>query len=169
MFKKICSILSTMILIVLTLVAAALVIPKILGYEQYAVLSGSMEPEIPVGAIVYTKAAAGDSLKAGDIITYEITGNTRVTHRIVSIDEAEGTVVTKGDANDAEDASPVRFENIRGVYVFDIPYLGYISIYGKTPLGIGVICGIVVIVILLNFLPDALSGEEEKKKDSKKK
>jgi signal peptidase len=49
------------------------------------------------------------------------------------------------------------------VYAFHIPYLGYISIYAKTPLGIAVVCGVLIVLILLNFIPDIL--EEDKKKN----
>ena len=172
MFKKICNVLSSILLIVLALIAAALIVPKLLGYDQFAVLSGSMEPNIHVGAIVYAKEADTETLEVGDIITYQISGETMVTHRIVAIDETASTVTTKGDANEAEDASPVSYQNIVGKYAFNIPYLGYISIYGKTPLGIGAICGALILIILLNFLPDALSDDEDKndkKKDKKEK
>ena len=165
MAKKICSILSNLLLICLALIAAVLIIPKFLGYDQYAVLSGSMEPEIHVGAIVYAKEANIDEIKEGTIITYKISGETMVTHRVVSIDEKNQTVTTKGDANEVEDAAPVAFENIVGVYGFDVPYLGYISIYGKTPLGIAVICAVLIVIILLNFLPDALSSDEDEEKE----
>jgi signal peptidase len=161
MIKKICNVLSTVLLLVLALVAAALIIPRILGYGQYAVLSGSMEPKIHVGAIVYDKAADTSELEVGDIITYQLSSETLVTHRITAINASEGTVTTKGDANDSEDGAPVPYSNIVGKYAFNIPYLGYITIYGRTPLGIGVICGILVLLILLNFLPDALSGDEK--------
>lgn len=165
MLKKICSILSSIVLIVLTVVAVALVVPKFMGYNQFAVLSGSMEPNIHVGAIVYAKDVEPAELEVGDIVTYQISGNTMVTHRIVAINEATATITTKGDANETEDASPVSYESIVGKYAFDIPYLGYISIYAKTPIGIGAICGVLIVIILLNFLPDALT--EEEKKDEK--
>lgn len=77
-------------------------------------------------------------------------------------------MTTKGDANDAEDASPVSYDNILGIYAFNVPYLGYISIYSKTPLGIAAICGVLVVVILLNFIPDILE-EDKKEKEEKKK
>ena len=161
MIKKICSVLSTCLLVVLALVAAVLIVPKFLGYTQYAVLSGSMEPKIKVGSIVYTKTTDIADLETGDIITYKLAGDTMVTHRIVSVNDAEQTVITKGDANETEDAAPVAFDSIQGAYVFHVPLLGYISIYGKTPLGIAGICGVLVVVILLNFLPDAFSNEED--------
>lgn len=162
MGKKICSILSTILLIVLLALAGILIIPKFIGFKQFAVLSGSMEPNIHVGAICFDKACEPTSLEVGDVITYQLADGTMVTHRIVEIDADNQTVSTQGDANDAMDASPVPYQNIVGKVQFNIPYIGYISIYGRTPLGIAGVCGVLIIVILLNFLPDALSSEEKK-------
>ena len=106
-----------------------------------------MEPEIHVGAVVYAKAEEGYMPEVGDIITYRFTGGTLVTHRIAAVNEAEQTVTTKGDANDSADQTPVPYSNIVGVYAFDIPYLGYISIYERTPLGIAGICGGIAVTI----------------------
>ena len=152
MTKKICNVLSMVVFLGLLVIAGFLFVPKMLGYDEYAVLSGSMEPGIPVGAIVYDKNFTGS--EAG----------TLVTHRIISVDKEEQTVVTQGDANNIADAAPVAWQQIIGVYAFHIPYLGYISIYAKTPLGIAVVCGVLIVLILLNFIPDIL--EEDKKKIS---
>ena len=163
MLKKICSFFSTILMLLLVVIAALLLVPKLLGYTQYAVISGSMEPNIPVGSIVYDKEVEPEELEIGDVITYRLSGDTLVTHRIVAIDETTQSVQTKGDANEAEDGTPVPYSEIVGLKVFHVPLLGYISIYGKTPLGIATVCGVLVILILLNFLPDILSEEEEKK------
>lgn len=170
--KKICSILSALLLIALLVIAAALIVPKFLGYQQFAVLSGSMEPNIHVGAIAYDKEVNPEDLEVNDVITYKLSNGTIVTHRIVAIDEATGLITTKGDANETEDSSPITYENVVGKFEFSIPYLGYLSIYGKTPLGITAICGVLLLMILLNFLPDALSNDgkkEEKKEEAEKK
>ena len=163
MLKKICSFFSTILMLLLVVIAALLLVPKLLGYTQYAVISGSMEPNIPVGSIVYDKEVETEELEIGDVITYRLSGDTLVTHRIVAIDDASQSVQTKGDANEAEDGTPVPYSEIVGLKAFHVPLLGYISIYGKTPLGIATVCGVLVILILLNFLPDILSEEEEKK------
>lgn len=55
MTKKICNVLSMVVFLGLLVIAGFLFVPKMLGYDEYAVLSGSMEPGIPVGAIVYDK------------------------------------------------------------------------------------------------------------------
>ena len=44
MLKKICGFLSGILLLVLAVLAGLLIIPKALGYEEMAVLTGSMEP-----------------------------------------------------------------------------------------------------------------------------
>lgn len=162
MLKKICNFFSSFIFIILLLIALVMFVPNILGYKSFAVISGSMEPNIHVGSIVYAKEADFNDLKVDDIISYQLSSDTMVTHRIVSIDNEKQTVVTKGDANDVEDSASVSKENIIGKVAFSIPLLGYISLNVKTPLGILVICGIVAVLILLNFLPDVFEKEDEK-------
>lgn len=165
MLKKVCNILIGIILIILIALAGLLFVPKIMGYDMFAVISGSMEPNISVGSIVYTKPVEFNELKVNDVIGYKLSEDTMVTHRIVSIDDENKTVTTKGDANEVEDANPVSEGNIVGKVNFNIPLLGYISLYAKTPLGIAVICGIVAILIILNFLPEILEKEESKNKN----
>ena len=148
----------------LLVIAGFLFVPKMLGYDEYAVLSGSMEPGIPVGSIVYDKNFAASEAREGAVVTYQLPAGTLVTHRIISVDKEEQTVITQGDANNIADTAPVAWQQIVGVYAFHIPYLGYISIYAKTPLGIAVVCGVLIVLILLNFIPDIL--EEDKKKIS---
>ena len=161
MVRKICNILSTMVLVVLAVTAALLLLPRILGYHTLAVLSGSMEPEISVGEIVYIKNVDEEELQVGDIVTYMINGNTMVTHRITGIDRENQLLITKGDANDSADSSPVTYGQVVGKLFFHVPYLGYISIYMRTSLGIAVICGVVFIVLILNLLPELFSKEKK--------
>lgn len=169
MLRKICNILTTILIIALLALAIVLIAPRLLGYQSMAVLSGSMEPEISVGSIVFTKDADPAGLEVGDVITYKLSGNTLVTHRIIEKDEVAEQFITQGDANEVPDNSPVSYQNVVGKVAMDIPYLGYLSIYVKTPLGIAAICGFLVVLILLVFLPDIFSSEEEKEKKKEKK
>lgn len=169
MLKKICGFLSGIILIVLALLAGVLIIPKVMGYEEMAVLTGSMEPEYPVGSLIYVKEKDPETLQVGDVITYRLSEDTVVTHRIVEIDTEDQTVTTKGDANESNDGQPVAFDSIVGKAEYKIPYLGFISMNIKTPKGIIAICGILVVIILLTFIPEIFSDEEEKKTERKEK
>lgn len=167
-FSKICSILSTLIIAVFAVVAGLLVLPMLFGCKNMAVLSGSMEPGIPVGAVVYVKETDMAAIEPGDVITYRLSGDTMVTHRVVSVDRDAQQLITKGDANEVEDANPVAFSEVIGKELFHVPLLGYLSIYIKTPLGIMAVCGVLIVLILLNFLPGVLSGEEKEDKESEK-
>ena len=72
MIKKICSVLSMVVFLGLLVIAGFLFVPKMLGYDEYAVLSGSMEPGIPVGAIVYDKNFAASEAREGAVVTYQL-------------------------------------------------------------------------------------------------
>lgn len=169
MFKKICGFLSGLLLLILAVLAALLLVPRVMGYQSMAVLTGSMEPKYPVGSLIYVKETDSATLEVGDVITYRLSEDTVVTHRIVEIHPDTQEVVTKGDANEDNDGNPIPFGNIVGKADFSIPYLGFIAIYAKTPLGIGVVCGVLVVIILLTFLPEVFSSEEEEEKKKPKK
>ena len=49
----ICSALGTAMLIILVIICIPLTVPRMMGYEIYSVISGSMEPALPVGSLVY--------------------------------------------------------------------------------------------------------------------
>ena len=166
MLKKICGFLSTILLIVLFALAVVLIGPNLLGMKSLAVLSGSMEPKIPVGSIVIIDDVEPSTLQTDDVITYNLGGGTMVTHRVVDVDVEEESIITKGDANEVVDGAPVAFSQVVGKMRLYVPLLGYISIYIRTPLGIAAACGVLIIVVLLTFLPEVFKKEEETKKVS---
>lgn len=75
---------------------------------------------------------------------------------------------TKGDANDAPDASPVYYKNVVGVPRITIPYLGYLAHWLQTPRGTILGITIALVIVILTFLPDLLKmvDESEKKKEN---
>ena len=165
MLKRTCGILNGIIMMILAAAAGILILPVLTGFSTMAVISGSMEPGIPVGSVIVIKESEPEKLKQGDVITYALAGQMEgknVTHRITQIDTSNRLVTTKGDANNSEDIQQVPFERIIGKKVFHVPLLGYISMYIKTPLGIAVICGIIFIMILLNLIPE-IFGDRSKK------
>lgn len=161
MVDKICKILMNIIIVVLIILVGILFVPRFFGYQNFAVISGSMEPNMPVGSIVYAHPEDFENIKVNDVISYRVNEETMVTHRVVEVNEEDKSFITKGDANDVNDANPISYDNVVGVVKMCIPLLGYITMYIKTPLGIGVLCGIVFIILLLNFLPDLLKKDEE--------
>ncbi|MFI5268329.1 MAG: signal peptidase I [Chloroflexota bacterium] len=159
----------------LTLVAVLLLVgltavPAALGYKTYVVLSGSMEPAIKTGAVIFAQAVAPTSLKVGDVIVYNRTDiEERVTHRIVEMNDVSSgkpTFVTKGDANGAPDAWTVQYSgNTAGKVLFSIPYVGYVNHALETPQGrmLFVIVPVLVLSImwLLQIWKPNKAGEQQ--------
>lgn len=148
------------------LLAVALVGVRVVGLKPFVVLSGSMEPNYHVGSLIYVKEVDYRELQVGDAITYLLSQDTVVTHRIVEIlqDEEEPETLrffTKGDANEFADGSSVHYKNIIGKPVFSIPYLGYLSDYIQRPPGSYTAIAAGALLILLVFLPDVFSSGED--------
>lgn len=101
------------------------------AYRTLTVLTASMEPAVPAGAVVVVRPIAPADIRVGDVLTYNIPiGDRRVvTHRVVDIPEpgVAPTVVTKGDALEERDPWTPRFATgpvwkVAGV----VPLLGYV-------------------------------------------
>ena len=157
MLKKVCNTISTIILIFLVVIGGLLLVPQLVGYKTFVIVSGSMEPNIPVGSLVYAKEVPFDEIQVDDIVSYQVSSSTTVTHRVVEINQDGQEVITKGDANDVVDASPVSYSQIIGKVVFSIPILGSISLYMRSTIGIISIIGLLFILFLLEYLPDKLN------------
>ena len=158
---------TTVLVVLVVLLAIAFVGVRLIGLDVYAVLSGSMQPKYPVGALLYVRDCDPAELQPGDVITYLVAEETVVTHRIVEVlpDEKDPGVLrfrTKGDANDVEDMAPVHQNNIIGTPVFHIPYLGYVSNYIQKPPGRNVAIIGCATLILLTFLPDFFGKKRTK-------
>ena len=94
------------------------------------IATGSMEPELEVGDVVIISEPAADDLQTGDIIAFEKDG-ALVIHRLAEIYEEDGETVyiTKGDANNANDAGSITAGDIAGKVVFTIPAIGWLSLW----------------------------------------
>ena len=167
--KKAYQIFTSILLVILILAAAVLFLPKFVGMTPLAVLSGSMEPTYHVGSLIYVKDADPEEVQVGEPITFKISDDTMVTHRVVAIDTDARTFQTKGDANDNVDGGAVAYENLVGKPVFTIPYMGYLAVYANTTTGMIITVTSILVILILTFLPDFLmKGGDEEEKDEKK-
>ena len=172
--KKIWNAITSLLVILVVIGAMLLGGVRILGYQVFTVLSGSMEPVYHTGSLIYVKDVDYRDLGEGDVITFMLNEDTVATHRIVGVvpDEDDPSVVryrTKGDANDAEDGALVHYKNVIGSPVFTIPYLGYVANYIQNPPGTYIAISGGAVLMILVFLPDLLGSDEEEKKTEKPK
>lgn len=160
--KKIWNIVSTAMVVIMVLCAVFLMGSRLLGYQCYTVISGSMQPKYMVGDLLYVKEVDVNSIKVGDDITFILNEDLVVaTHQVVRVDAENQRFYTKGLANEIEDQNPVHFNNVIGVPQFSIPKLGYVSDFVQNPPGMYITIGIGVILILAVFLPDMIGKKKE--------
>lgn len=169
--KQIWNWISSILVGIVVLLAVALVGVRVVGLSPYAVLSGSMEPTYHVGSLIYVKAVDYKQLEVGDPITYMISQDMVVTHRIIEVlpDEENPETLryfTQGDANNVPDGTSVHYKNIIGKPIFSIPYLGYVSSYIQNPPGKYVAIAVGALLMLLVFLPDLPGSKNERKKQT---
>ena len=125
--------------------------------EVKIVKSGSMEPTIMTGSIVVVKPAA--SYGVGDVVTFGEDTQRQIptTHRIIAA-YGGGAFQTQGDANEEADPQAITERDIIGKVVFAAPYAGYVLDFARQPIGftlmIGIPAGIIVIDELLKIFSE---------------
>ena len=147
----ICTIVGVIFLVAVIMACIPMVVPKIMGMQVYNVVTGSMEPTIPVGSLIIVEDTDPVDLTEGDIIAYS-GGESVISHRVVENHVISGEVVTKGDANEVNDASPIPYDNIIGKVRWHIPIIGqYMSLLSSMMAKIYMI-GVIVIGVLFIIL-----------------
>lgn len=102
-------------------------------YEPIAILSNSMSPIFSRGDIVIFKKVSDEELQElpiNSIIVYS-KQDQNIAHGIIDKIEKNGKIYyqTKGINNEEPDMKLVETEQIKGIYVFHIKYMGYPSIW----------------------------------------
>ena len=102
-------------------------------YDPITILSNSMDPVFNKGDVVIYENLDEKELEhipVGTIIVYSI-DKQNIVHRVVSKVQYNGSIYykTKGDSNNTEDMELVKTNQIKGIYVFHIKYIGFPSIW----------------------------------------
>lgn len=127
------------------------------GYTFFEVSTGSMSGTIEINDIVIIKI--NDDVKENDIITYQL-DNSFITHRLIKIQDNK--LVTKGDANNAED-KPIEKTAVIGKVVKIIPKLGiWIKVLSDTK----VIASVIITIILFGLAISTDNKDKQKEETS---
>ncbi len=99
--------------------------PKLAGWRSLVVLTGSMQPRIHPGDLVLAAPPVPGQVKPGRVILFRdpVRPGRTIVHRLLRYD-ANGNLVTKGDANASEDSSPVAPSAVLGIPRLRVPYIG---------------------------------------------
>lgn len=146
-----CSALGTAVLIILIVMCIPFTVPKMMGFQAYTVISGSMEPAIPIGSLVYVDSVEPRDVEDQDVIAFYggSDSNAIITHRVVENRVVMGEFITKGDANDEADMNPVKYSDYIGTVEKSIPKIGvFAQFLSGTEGKLSAACMIGVAVIL---------------------
>jgi signal peptidase I len=149
--------------IVLSILILSHIILLISGIKLYSVKTGSMEPEIHQGSLVYvktykTKDDIYDNIDVGTDITYSTKNKSFVTHRVISLSEENGTLQTQGIIDNAA-IEDISYTQVVGKVVFVIPLLGYVILLLKS----WYIWTILILIVVIVFIFKLLLKELRKK------
>ena len=139
------------------------------GVRPLVVVSGSMEPTIPVGAVVFTAQTPAGDIKDGTIVTVDRPRNLGlVTHRLIkSVETEPGTYeyTLKGDANSKDDPEPYKVKTA-GKYVWHVVGLGYLAEFLQSRNGmiVGIGCGLALFALFIAD-PDRIASRRSKRNE----
>lgn len=103
--------------------------PALAGADHaFIVLSGSMQPLLAPGDVVFVRDVDPATLRVGEAITFRAAPGSEmlITHRIIEVLDDGGRVRyrTQGDANEDPDPFVVHPAMVVGSYAFHLPWWG---------------------------------------------
>ncbi|WP_195624999.1 signal peptidase I, partial [Collinsella aerofaciens] len=165
-FRRFISLLSGMALALVIALAVVSFAPRAFGYMPFAVLSGSMEPELPVGSMVFVHQVDPTNIAVGDSATFYRSDGAVVTHQVYEVDPVAQTISTQGIANKnadgiiMHDAEQTPFSRVIGVVSFCVPYLGFVNAYCTTMPGLFVVVAVLALLVAVSIVLDRMVPDE---------
>ncbi|MDO5042517.1 MAG: signal peptidase I, partial [Slackia sp.] len=170
MISRIWNIVLTLLLVAAAALAIAFAGVRLVGLTPYAVLSGSMEPQYPVGSMIYVKSADPATVQVGQAITFEAGADKLITHQVYDIDPEQRLFYTQGIANVnsageiSHDAAPTSWDALVGVPVACVPYLGYVNDWITHAPGIYVMVALVAVIMAITIVLELRHMSVEKRR-----
>lgn len=154
---------SLFVLVVLVLFTSK---TSLFGIRSFVVVSGSMEPAIPLGSIVLTKSE--NSYREGEIISFNNKAGQTVTHRIIKTKQSpDGSVFTlKGDANNSVDGEEIDNREVIGKVFLTVPFVGKLVAFLKTLPGFLIL---IIIPAVVFIAWEIINIKKEMEKEIEKK
>lgn len=152
-------------------------------YPLLTVASGSMRPTLEIGELIVVQGILNASdLRAapnpeGDIIVFRNPHDEGelIVHRAInktqSMIDHLWYIKTKGDANPSADPwsgtntwnTMISEKLLIGKVVGHVPYVGYIPLYVRTPLGMVLLIVLILIIVFAEYIPFSSKKQETAK------
>lgn len=148
------------IIYILVTIYLLIFIPTLWGEKPLVVISGSMEPTLKVGGILYYHDKDYNEFKKDDVIVYQLE-NHIISHRVYGV--TDNGIIAKGDANNTYDNLLINDNQILGEGTnWCVPLIGYYAdfIYNHKYL-----LFITLILIILDMIIDKFKKKEVSKNE----
>ncbi|NLZ51880.1 MAG: signal peptidase I [Thermoanaerobacteraceae bacterium] len=142
--------------------------PTILNHQLYIVQSNSMSPTFKTGSLLIIKHVDTHSIEVGDIITFRKKNDSvSTTHRVVEIIDENNTrqFITRGDANNMNDPTPVDENHVLGKVTFFITLLGYVMGFIRTKQGTLLVIVIPAFIIMITQIVELFKYRKKYKSE----
>lgn len=127
----------------------------IIPYRFYYVLTHSMEPTIGANSLVLVKTLQDTTqIEENDIITFwanRFGERIIIMHRFSHTERNEGGEVvyrTRAEGSKTVDIYETKRQDILGIYLFHIPYVGKLMLFFKSVFGLLWLCQMIVILLI---------------------
>lgn len=119
--------------IYLTLFAGLMVwslLPVMFGLSPIVVRTGSMQPAVMPGDVILVQHVAAAQVRVGQVVLADDPSHPgwMLSHRVIRRND-DGTLTTRGDANQAADSSPVQVSQVRGIARLRVPLIGLPAVW----------------------------------------
>ncbi|MCW1249266.1 signal peptidase I [Acaricomes phytoseiuli] len=158
--RRICSLLLSAAAVLGGFSLLALLLLMLTGTTPVIFRSGSMAPELDIGALALVRTVPANELQPGDVVSVINASGQRITHRVLSIEhpsnrqgtapEAGAVLQLKGDANPLPDPTAYPVQDAQRVF-FSIPAAGYVLAAAQSPAAVftgGALAALVVFFVL---------------------
>ncbi len=144
------------VLIALTAAFLVTILPALAGASALTMRSPSMQPALPIGAVLVVRPRPVQDIVVGEVITFvdrhpTSAGTRVVTHRVIDI-AAGPAFRTKGDANSDSDLGLVAAADVMGVEWYTVPWVGRLAETITSWVGLLVVAGVSLLVIGAHLL-----------------
>ena len=163
--SKVLKFIVNLVVLLSIVVAAALLVPPLLGVDTVINDNSNIETNLPVGAVAYGKQVDTEGLKKEDKIIY-IEGSAQYVYEIQDMDTTAGAYKVKDVYNKNSDVESITLQDKVSKAVVTIPFIGYAAIALQSKTGLMVVGAVIVLLIILFILSEVLRrGDDEDEED----
>lgn len=128
------------------------------GRTLFIISGASMEPGIPLGALVAVHPVEPATIVAGDVVTVRADNGVIITHRVVRVVVAgdQRLFELRGDANENADPALIPGHAIVGRLDFFVPVAGYLLAFFSMRLGLLAVIGVLGSLLVAHRLLEKL-------------